>query len=183
MSGTGMGVSAGFGVGADTGAGETWGAAEVMSWGAAGSFPVFFFIFICFASRRGGGELRGCAIELPSLLKKSPIGLPAPAEWPPAKNAITDKIRATLLSGKSMRAVTLHYVAPCSISPALSWRGRRGPAPGRAARRPYPTMIIVGQALRLPRSDGKRSACPTNKSNAIFLEIQLPQWREINGSP
>ena len=40
---------------------------------------VLFFVF-----RRGGGELCGCAIELPSLLKKSPIGLPA-AACPPDK--------------------------------------------------------------------------------------------------
>jgi hypothetical protein len=94
ISGTGMGVSAG--VGAGTGAID--GAAGGLSGGVAGSFPFFCLLVVApFAEvRRGGGELRGCAIELPSLLKKSPIGLPAEAECPLAKNAITDKIKTAL---------------------------------------------------------------------------------------
>lgn len=92
ISGTGMGVSAGVGAGT----GETWGAAG--GWSCdAGSLPGLFFTVAPFAEvRRGGGELRGCAIELPSLLKKSPIGLPAATECPLAKNAVTDKIKTTL---------------------------------------------------------------------------------------
>jgi hypothetical protein len=89
MSGRGMGVR--WGVGAGTG--ETGGAAGGTSCGAVCSLPCFFFTVVLFAGvRRGGGELRGCAIELPSLLKKSPIGLPAAAGCPLAKKAITDKI-------------------------------------------------------------------------------------------
>lgn len=88
-----MGVRAGVGAGT----GETWGAAGGKSCGAVCSLPSFFFAVVPFDEvRRGAGELRGCAIELPSLLKKSPIGLPAAAEGPLAKNAITDKIKTTL---------------------------------------------------------------------------------------
>jgi hypothetical protein len=104
-------------MGMGVGIGETDDTAGRTSCGAVCpfSFPVVpFFVF-----RRGGGELRGYAIESPSLLKKSPIGLPATAECPPARNAVIDKIKTTLLSRQSIIAATLHYTVQCSISPAL----------------------------------------------------------------
>jgi hypothetical protein len=117
ISGRGMGVRIGVGVGP----GETGGAAGGISCGAAGSLPCFFFTVASFAGvrRGGGGELRGCAIELPSLLKKSPIGLPAVAGCPLARNASTDKIKTTLRGRQTISAVTLHYAALCSISRRL----------------------------------------------------------------
>jgi 4-amino-4-deoxy-L-arabinose transferase-like glycosyltransferase len=52
---------------------------------------------VCFgAVLRGAGELRGCESELPSLLKKSPMGLPARANEPVAKNRLVAKIKITL---------------------------------------------------------------------------------------
>ena len=102
MSGKGIGVSNGVGAGR----GETDGAAGGMSGGMVGGFPSFFLPVVFFCEfGRGDGELCGCAIELPSLLKKSPIGLPAVAECPPARNAITDQIKTTLLSRRSISAV------------------------------------------------------------------------------
>ena len=137
-----MGVSAGFGVG--TGAID--GAAGGLSGGVAGSFTSFFFLpvvaFFC-EVRRGVGALRGCAIELPSLLKKSPIGLPATAESPPVSKASTSKTKATLFGSKSIGAVILHYVAPCSISlaPFLGETPRYG-VQDNTARRAYPSSSL-----------------------------------------
>jgi hypothetical protein len=74
----------------DIAGGASWGA---VSAGSFGFFPMVLF----WSFRRGVGVLRGCAIESPSLLKKSPMGLPATAECPPAKNAVTDKIKMALL--------------------------------------------------------------------------------------
>ena len=90
------------GVGLAVGEGKTGGTAGGASCGAVRSllfcfFPAAFFLFLL-----GGGVLLGCAMELPSLLKKSPIGLPAAAECPPARNAVTDKIKTTLLSRQSI---------------------------------------------------------------------------------
>ncbi len=67
-------------------------------------FPVVLF----WSFRRGGGVLFGCANESPSLLKKSPMGLPASAEGPPAKNAVADKIKMSRLTVNSIVGPTLH---------------------------------------------------------------------------
>lgn len=116
-----MGVRMGAGVGE----GGTDGTAAGGSCGAVCSFLFCFPPVLLFGGvERGDGELLGCAIELPSLLKKSPIGLPAAAECPLARNAVTDKIRATLLNRQSISAATLHYAAQCSISPAQSLPSR-----------------------------------------------------------
>lgn len=120
IMGTGMGMR--MGVGVAVGEGGTDGPAGGASCGAVCPLlfcflPVaFFFVFRC-----GGGVLCGCAMELPSLLKKSPIGVPPAAKCPPAKNAVTDKIKTTLLSRQSISAAILHYVAQCSRFPAFSW--------------------------------------------------------------
>jgi len=86
--------------------------------GMSGDGAFCFFPVVSFGGgRRGAGELRGCAIELPSLLKKSLIGLPATAEGPPARNAPTDKIRTTRPNRQPIGAAILHNAAQCSISP------------------------------------------------------------------
>ncbi len=97
--GTGMGVRGG-GVGVGVGTGATGGAPGETSGDAAFSFCFFPVVrFGAVVVRFGVGEVRGWAIELPSLLKKSPIGLPAVAEGPPARNALSAKIRTTLRNG------------------------------------------------------------------------------------
>jgi hypothetical protein len=63
-----------------------------MAGDGAGSF-CFFPVLRFGGVLRGAGELCGWAIELPSLLKKSPIGLPAMAEGPPVRNALIVKIK------------------------------------------------------------------------------------------
>ena len=100
------GVDVGVGVGEDATDGP---AGDGASCGAVCSLSLFFLPVVRFCVfRRGAGELRGCAIELPSLLKKSPIGLAATAECPPARNAIIDAIKTTLLSRQTISAPTLH---------------------------------------------------------------------------
>jgi hypothetical protein len=92
--GVGVGVGVGFG-GGETGGTAGGGAAFC---GGVRLFPVSSLPVLVFCTfRRGGGELRGCASELPSLLKKSPMGLAA-VECPPRKNAATDKIKTLLPS-------------------------------------------------------------------------------------
>jgi hypothetical protein len=61
----------------------------------AGSF-CFFPVLRFGGVLRGAGELLGWAIELPSLLKKSPMGLPAAAEGWVARNTLIAKIRTHL---------------------------------------------------------------------------------------
>jgi hypothetical protein len=114
-----------MGIGVGVGTGGAGGAPGDLSGDGACSF-CFFPVLSFGAVRRGAGELLGCAIELPSLLKKSPIGLPATAEGPLARNALIDKIRTTRPKRQSMSAAILHYAAQCSISP-------RAVAGGRAA--------------------------------------------------
>jgi len=75
-----MGVVAG---GATTGA--TGGVGGGLGWlGFCLSWVLFF------RDGFGVGVWRGCAIELPSLLKKSPTGLPPRAKSPTAKNPTAD---------------------------------------------------------------------------------------------
>ena len=96
-------------MGVGVGEGGTDGTAVSVSCGAIDALSVRFFPVVLFwIFRRGEGVLRGCAIESPSLLKKSPMGLPAVAEWPPAKNTISDKIKMIILTGDSIAARTLH---------------------------------------------------------------------------
>jgi hypothetical protein len=112
----------GIGVGVGTG-GTGGGAPGDLSGDGACTF-CFFPVLSFGAVRPGAGELLGCAIELPSLLKKSPIGLPATAEGPLARNALIDKIRTTRPNRQSMSAAILHYTAQGSISPRAVAGGR-----------------------------------------------------------
>jgi hypothetical protein len=96
--GTGMGVRDG-GAGVGVGTSAAGGAPGETSGDAGFAFCFFPVVRFGVVVRRGAGELRGCAIESPSLLKKSPIGLPALAEGPPARNALSAKIRTTLPNG------------------------------------------------------------------------------------
>lgn len=84
---TGVGVCTGDGAGATTGVmGGVGGALGWFGFGWAGT--------LFFRDGFGVGVWRGCAIELPSLLKKSPTGLPPRAKSPAAINpaAVTTKI-------------------------------------------------------------------------------------------
>jgi hypothetical protein len=93
--GTGMGVRGG-GVGVGVGTGGAGGAPGDTPGDGACPFSFGFFPVVRFgAVLRGAGELCGWAIELPSLLKKSPMGLPAKAEGPPVRNALIAKIKTT----------------------------------------------------------------------------------------
>src|SRR5438045_77439 len=102
MSGTGMGMRMGVDVGVAVGEGGTGGTMGAAPCGAVWLLafcflPVAFFLVF----RRGGGVLLGCAIELPSLLKKSPIGLLA-AQRPPARKVGISAIKTTLFSRRSI---------------------------------------------------------------------------------
>jgi hypothetical protein len=68
--------------------------------------------------------------------------LPATVECPSTRNAVTDKIKTTLLSRQSISAVSLHYAAQCSISPRFA--GGDG-----AALRPYPPELPPPVAVDL----------------------------------
>ena len=81
---TGVGVC--VGVGAD---GATTGATGGVG-GALGWFGFCWSWALVFRDGFGVGVWRGCAIELPSLLKKSPIGFPPKAKSPTAKNPTAD---------------------------------------------------------------------------------------------
>ena len=105
--------------GVGVGIGATEGAGGGVSAGTVCSFPDFFPVVRFGEDLRGAGVLLGCAIELPSLLKKSPIGLPATATSPPARTAAADKIKIYRLPQKFIPSI-LHYAAQCSIFP-LSW--------------------------------------------------------------
>src|SRR2546421_11645417 len=67
-----------------------------MSGGTIFSLLLCFFPVVLFCPLRlGDGEPCGCARELPSLLKKSPIGLPAAAKCPVPRNIAANKIETT----------------------------------------------------------------------------------------
>ena len=137
-----MGVRAGFGVGT----GEVDGAAGGLSGGVAGSSTFFFLPVVALFCevRRGIGALRGCAIELPSLLKKSPTGLPATAESPLAKKRNYGQDQDSSL--KQATHECCHFAlrrAVFNISRAFPGRDAALRRPDSAARRPYPLKVWI----------------------------------------
>ena len=114
-SGTGMGVREGA-VGAGEGIGGAGGAPGDASGG--GACPFAFWLFPGRLLRRGvlrgsAGVLFGCAIELPSLLKKSPMELPATASGPLARNKLIAKIETNLPDSRPIGPAIVHYAAQC----------------------------------------------------------------------
>jgi hypothetical protein len=90
---TGMGVRCGEG-GVGVGTGGAGGAPGVTPGDGACPFSFGFFPVVRFGEVfRDAGELLGWAIELPSLLKKSPMGLPVAAQGLTARNALSAKIK------------------------------------------------------------------------------------------
>ena len=112
-----------------------------MSGGTTFSLGLCFFPVVPFCpSRRGVGEARGCAIELPSLLKKSPIGSPATAKSPAARNPATKKIE-TIPLRRNMSVAIVHHMAGCSTSAAIRWPGHAPSGSVRTAQRAVPTAV------------------------------------------
>ncbi len=112
-----MGVRDGA-VGVGEGIGGAGGAPGDASGAGACPFAFCFFPVVCFGEvLRGAGVLFGCAIELPSLLKKSPMGLPATARGPLARNKLIAKIETNLPDSRPIGPAILHYAAKCSIFP------------------------------------------------------------------
>jgi hypothetical protein len=114
-AGVGLVLSVATGLGTGVGAGVEVGVGVGSAGVAPGApcsllrrfFPVPFFL----ASRRGTGVACGCAIEFPSLLKKSPIGLEessAAEEITPARITATERIKEATLCGNFIIFFTLH---------------------------------------------------------------------------
>jgi hypothetical protein len=113
----GMGVRGG-GVGVGVGTGGAGGAPGDASDAGARPFAFGFFPVVCFGVvLRGAGVLFGCAIELPSLLKKSPMGLPATAHGLLARSKLIVKIKTTLPDSRPIGPAIVHDAAQCSIFP------------------------------------------------------------------